>query len=119
MDIRTASIILGVLALLSLYFTVRVLMFQIPLLKVHDNKLDRQLRFLFFFLAVTLFIGNTIFLIIDAATVYGSLTRSTRELNPVGILYSFSVSGTYTIATGILYLFYRLIASDNARRKRL
>lgn len=119
MDIRTASIILGALALLSLYFTIRVLMYQVPLLKVHDNPLDRQLRFLFFFLALTLFIGNTIFLIIDAATVYGSLTRSTSMINQIGVLYSFSVSGTYTVATGILYLFYRLIDKDNIRRKRL
>lgn len=117
MDIKTASLILLVLALASLYFTVRVLMYQIPLLKTHDNKLDRQLRFLFFFLAATLFIGNTIFLVIDAATVFSSLTRSTRELNPVGIIYTFSVSLTYTFATFFLFLFYKLISADNAKRK--
>lgn len=115
MDIKTATISLLILGLISLYFTIRVLIVQVPLLRTHDNDQDRRLRFLLFYIALTLLAGNLIFLAIDIATIFASLARSTRTLNTIGVVYSFAMSLTHTFATGFLWMIYKLIGINNAK----
>lgn len=123
MNIRTLAwwLLLGQIS--SVIFMSLVLIRQVKLLVINAKDGLGGIRWLLFMLALVVTLGNIVPVVVDTGTVLGVITRSTNNINPVGLFYSVSNTGTALLSALLIWLLYRmagniLIEYDITERKR-
>ena len=118
MNTQFAALLVLVLGLVGMAFMIRVLVLQFPRLRVKDNPTDQALRYVLFYLALSLLSVNFIPIVINILTVFVDIPRSSTSLNTVGIAYLFSTAVANDLSAGFLWLIYRIIDANKAREKK-
>ena len=118
MDIKILAAILAFLCTVGLALVVYVLKIQIPLLKTIDNKLYRNIRFVFFGAAVFVCAGLVIMLSIDLLTVFFGLRRSVDQINSVGVLVTLLGPIVMDVAIASQALTYYMLKREDDRNGR-
>lgn len=112
MNTQVAAFLVLILGLIGVWFMARVLMIQIPRLNTKDNTTDQAIRYVLFYLALSLLFVNLIPVAINIATVFVHIPRSASTLNPTGLAYLFSNAVANDLSAGLLWLVYRIIENN-------
>lgn len=115
MDIQTYASILLVIRLVSMWFIGSVLVRQMILFRYPIAKPLVWFRRTLFLLALFVFIGNIAPLIIDALTIWGDLTRSTRIVKPISLVYTIDAAGTALLSSVLIWTLYRLASGEKTQ----
>ncbi len=110
MDIRILAVLLVTGHLASAFFISRVLILQIPLFKARRYPELKWFRRILFTLALAIFIGNFIPILIDGLTIVDFVHRSTKHVNSVGVAYSISNALVFSLSALLIWFLYRLAA---------
>lgn len=119
MDIVLAATLLAILCIVGIVLVGYVLSIQIPLLRVRDTKLMIRIRYALFFISLFILSGLTVLLAIDLATVFFSLPRSARTINPIGVVVTFLGPVVMDAAIGAIAMVYWFIKRNNAAAAKL
>ena len=118
MDIQTAAVFLTLIRLGSMAFITRVLFVQVPLLQADNDYATKVTQYILLALAVVIFFGNLIPVVVDLGTVFGDVDRSTKALNTIGVGYAFSNALTSLFSAGLVWGMYKLIEISNKRHEQ-
>lgn len=94
----------------SAVFMFFVLRRQVRLFKLYITPELKVFRKILFLLAVVIFLGNLVPIIIDTLTVISHIHRSTNQVNTVGLLYAVSNTLTATMSALLIWIMYRMAA---------
>lgn len=115
MDIQHAALLLLLLRIISDGFMLRVLAIQYPLLRAGNDPQVKTLRYVLLFFAIGVFLGNMIPIIVDIATIFADVERSSRTLNTVGLFYSFSNAITSVVSAVFFWLIYKVTGEETIK----
>lgn len=110
MDIKTLAWCLLVGQLGSAIFMFAVIHRQIRLFGMRVQADIIWFRRVLFGLAMVIFLGNTVPLIVDVLTVMDLVTRSAKHINTVGLYYTASNTLVAFFSSVLIWLLYRLAA---------
>lgn len=110
MDIKTIALTLLILRLIAVYFMSLVLKRQLGLLRDNYSPELRGTRIILFVLAMVIFVGNFVPILIDTLTIFGSVARS--QPLTIGITYAYSNALTAAVAGITFWLLYRSIERE-------
>lgn len=113
MDIRIAAILLATFAFIGLIFLGYVLRKQIPLLAAPGTSINKRIRYILFSMTVVLFLCTLVILFIDVVTVMNVVRRSTSILNPIGVVYGFTIATGFMVSSAGWWMVYWSISRDN------
>lgn len=108
MDIRLYAGILLVARIASLILMGLVLRRQLQLFKLPIDKEIRRYRVILFLLALAIFAGNIVPSVIDLLTITETLTRSTKTVNGVSLLYTLAWVMTSFLSAILIFWLYRM-----------
>lgn len=110
MNLRTLAIILLSGQIFSAVFILLVLMRQLALFRLQVQPGLKWFRVVLFFLALTIFIGNLIPILIDILTIRTPGIRVVHHTNLIGVLYAASNTFVATASALLIWIMYRLAA---------
>jgi ethanolamine transporter EutH len=108
MDIKVYAALLLVLRMVSLFFMGSVIKRQLQLFRLYIDKEIRMYRRILFVLAIAIFVGNLIPGLIDILTITGELTRSSKTINGVSLVYSGAWAITSLLSAILIWWLYRM-----------
>lgn len=111
MNIRTLAAILLSGQVFSAVFILLVIMRQLSLFKLPIQPGLEWFRRILFFLALTVFAGNLVPILIDIITIRRPEVRVVRHTNLIGVLYAASNTFVATTSAVLIWVMYRLAAS--------
>jgi hypothetical protein len=105
-DIKLIALSLLICRIVSVGFILAVLRKQWILLKARNHAEVATLRRVLFYLAVVIFLGQFVPILIDSATLIDQAKRSTPSA--LGVAYAYSNAFTAMISSLLLWLVYRV-----------
>lgn len=110
MNIKTLAWILLIFRLLSMGFIVLVLRRQMRLFKLYIQPQLRTFRKVLFLLALIVFIGNLIPIVVDLLTVFSKIHRVVSRTNMAGVVYALSNDLVSLSSSVFIWYMYRVAA---------
>lgn len=110
MDIKTIALLLLIGRLTAFVFMGLVLSKQLKLFKATLPDSLRRVQKVLFFIALVIFVGQFIPIMIDVLTIIDSLSQKRGSPSVVGVAYAFSNNITSILASLFIWLLYRLAA---------
>lgn len=110
MDIKTLAVLLLFGHLVSSAFIILVLRKQFKLFKVSIDPSIKVFRRVLFFLSMAILFGNVIPIIVDTATIFDAIVRSSHHVNTVGVFYSAANMITAVLSSLLVWTLYLLAA---------
>lgn len=110
MNIKTLAEILLTGQIFSAVFIFLVLVRQVALFRLRVQSGLEWFRRILFALALTIFLGNLVPIIIDIATIRQPAIRVVKHTNLIGLLYASSNTFASTMSALLIWIMYRLAA---------